>query len=156
MNYKINQLSKPVKCELTRFPDIAALKYGHLSNDKSQPLVFDVTSFCEATGEEVDVNVFMKSQRLYIDRLVQVGILKAGELFYVDKNKRVYMIEGLEPLFLMYASKTYQIYFYELLGEIMTTGVAVSDGFVLKMALDRIPSETLQEIIRHRNEQEET
>lgn len=154
MNYKINQLSKPVKCELTRFPDVISLKYGSLSDSKDSPVVFSVSHFCKETGADFDMDAFMKSQKLYIDRLVHESYIKAGELFYIDKDKNLYMAEELAILFLIYISDMYQLYLYDMLSDVLVNGFAVSDGFVLRMAMDRIPTRTLQGIISQRNEQE--
>lgn len=154
MNYKINQLNKSVECNGVRFPDIEALKYGKISEGKSTSVsVFNATSFTESVGIDVDLVSFMKTQRLYIDRLIQEDIVKADKMFYIDKDKNFYISTGLEIAFLMFAMKDYQIYFMELLEEILTNGIAFSDGYILKMTMEKIPNETLQQVISQRNEQ---
>lgn len=154
MNYKINQLNKSIECSQIKFPDIEALKYGKVEEGKADAItVFNATLFSESSGIDIDVTAFMRTQKNYIDRLIQENIVKADKLFFIDKDNNVYISTGLEIIFLMFASKDYQIYFFELLEDVLTNGMAFGDGLILKMAMERIPNETLQEIVSHRNEQ---
>ena len=154
MNYKINQLNNPIECSQIKFPDIEALKYGKVAEGKADTItVFNATSFSVSIGINIDVSTFMRTQKNYIDRLIHENIVKADKLFFVDKDNNVYISTGLEIIFLMFSSKDYQIYFFELLEDILTNGMAFSDGLILKMAMERIPNDTLQEIVYHRNEQ---
>lgn len=152
MNYKINRLNEPIECKQVKFPDIEALKYNKITgSDGSSTDIFNATAFCDSTGAEVDINAFMRTQKGYIDKLIQEEIVKADKMFFMDNENNVYIASGLEILFLMFASKEYLIYFQELMEDVLTTGMAFSDGFVLKMAMERIPNDTLQEVIQQRN-----
>jgi hypothetical protein len=56
----------------------------------------------------------------------------------------------------MFTSNVWLIYFNSLISDVINTGVAYSDSFLLKQAIQRIPSDVMEKIIETRKEDEQS
>lgn len=149
MDYRLNALNDQLECKEQMVPDFPSLQYGQLSNG---PLVFDSTAYYLANNiAEISYKTFQHINKRYIEGLIGSGAVSASELFYQNRDGHLLMHHELTFLFLAFARLELVSYFNGLLGEIMTNGVAYSDGFILSMAAERIPSDVLQQIIDERN-----
>lgn len=148
MDYKLNTLQKQLECSEQALPDFPTLLFGTIPNG---PLVFDSTAFYEANNiEEIDHKVFQRINKRYIESFINNAELKPSDLFFINYDQHILMHHELTFLFLAFAEPTLAAYFNGLIGEIMANGVAYSDGFVLSMATQRIPTDMLQQIINSR------
>lgn len=148
MDYKANVLNDQLECKEQVLPDFPTLLFGTVPNG---PLVFDSTAFYEANGiEEIDYKVFQRLNRRYIEGFVNNSDMKVTDMFYMNRDSHILMHHELVFLFLAFAEPALAAYFNGLIGEIMENGIAYSDGFVLSMASQRIPTEILQQIIKDR------
>lgn len=149
MDYKITNLIKKVVCDQQLLPDIPTLLFGTI-NDGA--LVFDSTAFYNSNEiEEIDYKIFQRLNKRYIEGFIDNTSLKGTDLFFLNTDSHVLMNHELTFLFLSFANPTLAAYFNGLIGELMSNGVAYSDGFVLSLASDKIPTEYLQQIINERN-----
>lgn len=150
MDYKITNLNKKVVCDQQLLPDIPTLLYGNI-NDGA--LVFDSTAFYESSSiEEINYVTFQRLNKRYIGGFINNTSLKSSELFFLNTDGHVLMNHELTFLFLSFANPTLAAYFNGLIGELMSNGVAYSDGYVLSLASEKIPTEFLQQIINERND----
>lgn len=149
MDYKVTTLKDQLECSEQALPDFPTLLFGTVPNG---PLVFDSTAFYEANNiAEIDYKIFQRINKRYIEGFINNTELKASDLFFINHDQHILMNHELTFLFLAFAEPTLAAYFNGLIGEIMANGVAYSDGFVLSMASQRIPTEVLQQIINNRN-----
>lgn len=149
MDYKITTLNIQLECKEQVLPDVPTLLFGNI---KDGPLVFDSTAFYQNNDlEEVDYKIFQRLNKRYIEGFINTTTLKASDLFYLNKDGHVLMNHELTFLFLAFANPVLAAYFNGLIGELMSNGVAYSDGYILSLASDRIPTEYLQQIINERN-----
>lgn len=149
MDYNVNTLNDQLECSEQALPDFPTLLFGTIDNG---PLVFDSTAFYIANNlDEIDYKVFQRMNKRYIESFINNTDLKASDIFYINKDGHILMNHELTFLFLSFAMPTLAAYFNGLIGELMANGVAYSDGFVLSLASQRIPSDVLQQIIDNRN-----
>lgn len=149
MDYKITALDKQLECNEQVLPDIPKLLFGQI---KDGPLVFDSTAFYNNSNiEEIDYKAFQRINKRYIEGFIKNSPLKPSELFYMNTDGHVLMSHELTFLFLAFANPAFAAYFNGLIGELMSNGIAYSDGFVISLASERIPTEYLQQIINDRN-----
>lgn len=150
MDYKITNLSKKVVCDQQLLSDIPTLLYGNIQDGA---LVFDSTAFYESNGiDEIDYVTFQRLNKRYISGFIDNTSLKASELFFMNTDGHILMNHELTFLFLSFANPTLAAYFNGMIGELMSNGVAYSDGYVLALASERVPTEYLQQIIKDRND----
>lgn len=148
MDYKITVLNKQLDCKEQAIPDIPSLMFGTVPDG---PLVFDSTAFYEVSElQPIDYKVFQRFNKRYIEGFISNTELKSSELFYQNKDGHILMNHELTFLFLAFANPVLAAYFNGLIGEIMSNGVAYSDGFVYSIAADRMPTEYLKQIINDR------
>lgn len=148
MDYKLNTLQDQLECSEQALPDFPTLLFGTIPNG---PLVFDSTAFYEANNiEEIDHKVFQRINKRYIESFINNAELKPSDLFFINHDQHILMHHELTFLFLAFAEPSLAAYFNGLIGEIMANGVAYSDGFVLSMATQRIPTDMLHQIINNR------
>lgn len=149
MDYKANILNDQLKCSEQVLPDFPTLLFGTTPNGT---LVFDSTTFYEANDlEEIDYKIFQRLNKRYIESFIKNAKLKPTELFYINHDQHVLMHHELTFLFLAFAEPALAAYFNGLIGEVMSNGVAYSDGLILHLASNRIPTDVLQQIIDDRN-----
>ncbi len=148
MDYKITQLSTQVNCKEPLIPAFGELKFGNITE---QLMVFDSTAFyAERNLEAIDYRTFSKINKRYIEGFIKNNSFSQSEIFFVNKDGHILINKELTFLFIVFAEPETIAYFNGLLGEALTTGVAYSDGFIMEMASQRIPSNILQEIINNR------
>lgn len=150
MDYKITSLSRQVKCEEQPLPAFGELKFGNISE---QLMVFDSTAFyAERNLEAIDYRTFSRINKRYIEGFIKNGSISQSEIFFLNKDGHILINKELVFLFVTFAVPESIVYFNSLLGEALTNGVAYSDGFIMAMAAQRIPSDVLQEIIDNRQD----
>lgn len=149
MDYKTTTLNEQLECKeqlLAAFPD---LKFGDISEDLT---VFDSTAYYIERGlEQIDYRTFQRINKRYIDSLTKYGDANKSELFFLNKDGHILMNKELTFIFLAFAEPILATYFNGLIGDIISNGVAYSDGYVVSLASERIPSDVLQQIIDNRN-----
>lgn len=149
MDYKTTTLDTQLECKeqlISAFPE---LQYGDISESLT---VFDSTSFyTERNIEEVDYRTFQRINKRYIESFIKYGGIKQSELFFLNKDGHILMNKELTFLFLAFAEPMIATYFNGLLGDIMINGMAYSDGYIMALASQRIPTDILQQIINDRN-----
>lgn len=149
MNYKITALPEKVVVNQNLLPEIAGLFCCLLNDEKA---VFDYTAYFEENNiEPIDVKVFMQYNKRYIEELAKSSNIKTSQLFYQNKDGHILVDYMLVFLFLAFANPDLLRYFNSLLGYVMTEGVAYSNGFIYSQAMNRLPTEILQDIIDQRN-----
>lgn len=149
MDYKTTTLDAQLECKeqlISAFPE---LQYGDISESLT---VFDSTAFyTERNIEEVDYRTFQRINKRYIEGFIKYGGVKQSELFFLNKDGHILMNKELTFLFLAFAEPMIATYFNGLLGDIMVNGMAYSDGYIMALASQRIPTDILQQIINDRN-----
>lgn len=149
MDYKTNTLTKQLECKEQALPDFPTVLFGVVPNG---PLVFDSTEFYISNElQELDYKVFQRINKRYINSIIKNANVKASDLFYLNHDGHILMHHELIFLFLAFAGPSVAAYFNGILGELFANGVAYSDRFVTSLAAERIPDETLQQIIKDRN-----
>lgn len=153
MDYKTNILAKELETKETFLPEIQGLYFGITGEDKA---VFDYTAYFEENQiQYVDYKVFMRMNRHYIETLIKPSQKKTSELFYQNTNGHILVAEELVFLFLAFANPEMCIYFNGIVADAISDGVAYSNGFIYSMAVQRLPSDVLDEIIKERKGGEE-
>ena len=133
MDYKTNNINLEGKTFEELLPEVNGLMFCQIGENKA---VFDYTEYFEKNElEPIDYKVFMRMNKRYSEHLVDGEKAKTSDLFFINKEMC--------------------IYFNNLIGDVLSRGVAYSDGFVYSLTMSRIPSESLQEIINQRKQDEE-
>lgn len=154
MDYKTNNINLEGKTFEELLPEVNGLMFCQIGENKA---VFDYTEYFEKNElEPIDYKVFMRMNKRYIEHLVDGEKAKTSELFFINKeNGHILVASELTFIFLAFCNKEMCIYFNNLIGDVLSRGVAYSDGFVYSLTMSRIPSESLQEIINQRKQDEE-
>ena len=153
MDYKINVLSKSVEITDEILGEVSGLFFGTVANDQ---VVFDYTEYFKNNELEfIDHKVFMRTNKKYIELLARVKGRKTSELFYQNTNGNILVAAELVFVFLAFSNPEMLIYFNGLISDVLTSGVAYSDGFVYHAAAERLPTEVLAEIIQNRMKEDE-
>lgn len=148
MDYKTVILREEVKTDEMLLPDISDLRFGFLGENKA---VFDYTSYIEDNNlPPVDYKVFMRLNKHFIETLTKSAHKKTSELFFQNTNGHILVAAELAFIFVAFVNPEMFLYFNGLLTDAMTDGVAYSHGFAYSLAVERLPSEILTEIIRKR------
>lgn len=148
MDYKTTTLDTLLKCEEELLPAFPNLKYGDITEDLT---VFDSTAYYKAQEQdEIDHHTFQRINKRYIESFIQYGDVKASELFFLNKDGHILMNKELTFIFLAFATPVFATYFNGLLGDLMANGVAYSDGYIMSLATQRIPTDVLKQIIEER------
>lgn len=150
MDYRITTLNEQVKCEEQLIPAFAEAKFGNVSE---RTMVFDSTAFYIERGiDEIDYRTFQRVNKRYIEGFINNGAFTTSEIFFRNKDGHTLINKDLIFLFIIFADPTVISYFNMIVGDALTNGVAYSDGFIMSLASQRIPSEVLQQIINSRND----
>lgn len=148
MDYKTNILAKEIETPETLLPEINGLRFGTVGEGKA---VFDYTAyFKENELKEIDYKAFMRTSRNFIEAIIKFMNKKPSELFYRNTNGHILVDAELVFVFLAFANSELFIYFNSIITDAISYGVAYSNGFVYSMAAQRLPSETLNDIINGR------
>lgn len=149
MDYKLNILKKTVECEEILLQDIPTLNFGEADDDV---VVFDASAFCRSMeADSFDWRTFSRINKKYIEGIARITGLDTRKLFYQDKGGHILIAQELVFLFLAFVDDTLLLYFNNLLADAMSNGVAFTDGFVVQIAAQRLPTEVLKQIINERN-----
>lgn len=141
MDYKISRIAD-IKCDAEFLPDIPDLKFHDFGSDT---VVFNATQYCKSIGyEDFDWRTFSRINKRYIDALVDSSEVT---LFYQCDNGDILITQMLTFIFLMFVNKDITVYFNSLIADVMSVGVAFSDGFIYRLASARLPEESLRQII---------
>lgn len=139
MDYKLNRLSKELKCEDVGIPDIPALKFGRLDDDT---LLFNATQFLKSIDrEEIDYKTFSRPMRFWIEQMAKGYGVGIDKLFYLNPSGDELYSEILTHLFLMFIDPSTLTYYNDIVDDVVTNGIAFSDSFVLELAQSRLPAE---------------
>lgn len=150
MNYKLNRLNTSIVCEEILIQDFPSLKFGETPD---KVVVFDATEYCNAEElNQLNHAAFGVSCRIFIDRMLKNKNLTPSNLFFMTADNHLLMNKGLTYIFLMFVSPDVNDYFFGLIDEILSHGIAISDSYLASMVDERIPSEYLQAIIDTRRE----
>lgn len=148
MDYKTNILSKELETKETLLPEIHGLYFGIMGEDKA---VFDYTAYFEENQlQYIDYKVFMRMNKHFIETLIKPSSKNTSELFYQNSNGHILVDAELAFLFLAFVNPEMMLYFNGIIMDAISSGVAYSNGFLYSMAAQRLPSDTLNEIIKER------
>lgn len=148
MDYKTTILREEIKTDENLLPEIAGLHFGILGEGKA---VFDYSAYIEENQlTPIDYKLFMRANKHFIETLAKSNDKKTSELFFQNTNGHILVSAELAFIFLMYVNPEMFLYFNSLLTDVITDGVAYSNGFVFSMAANRIPSDILSDIIKER------
>ena len=155
MDYKISVLPQAIELKDSLIEDFSDLLFG--TTPDGTP-VFDATEYCNRVEMESQFNarVFMRNCKPFIEGFIKAGELDPSKMFYQNTDGHSLIHEQLVYLFLMFTSNVWLIYFNSLISDVINTGVAYSDSFLLKQAIQRIPSDVLEKIIETRKEDEQS
>lgn len=148
MDYKTNILAKKLEAKETLLPEISGLYFGIIGEDKA---VFDYTAYFEENElQYIDYKVFMRMNKYFIETIIKPTKKKTSELFYQNTDGHILIAAELVFFFLAFANPEMCLYFNSLITDVISDGVAYSNGFLYSMAAQRLPSEALNEIIKER------
>ena len=155
MDYKITALPNSIELKDHLIEDFSDLLFG-ITPDGTP--VFDATEYCNRVETESQFNarVFMRNCKPFIEGFIKAGELDPSKMFYQNTDGHSLIHEQLVYLFLMFTSNVWLIYFNSLISDVINTGVAYSDSFLLKQAIQRIPSDVMEKIIETRKEDEQS
>jgi len=155
MDYKISVLPQAIELKDSLIEDFSDLLFG--TTPDGTP-VFDATEYCNRVETESQFNarVFMRNCKPFIEGFIKAGELDPSKMFYQNTDGHSLIHEQLVYLFLMFTSNVWLIYFNSLISDVINTGVAYSDSFLLKQAIQRIPSDVMEKIIETRKEDEQS
>lgn len=155
MDYKISVLPQAIELKDSLIEDFSDLLFG--TTPDGTP-VFDATEYCNRVETESQFNarVFMRNCKPFIEGFIRAGELDPSKMFYQNTDGHSLIHEQLVYLFLMFTSNVWLIYFNSLISDVINTGVAYSDSFLLKQAIQRIPSDVMEKIIETRKEDEQS
>lgn len=92
----------------------------------------------------------MRVNKHFIETLAKSNDKKTSELFFQNTNGHILVSAELVFIFLAFVNPEMFLYFNSLLTDVITDGVAYSNGFVYSMAANRIPSDVLSDLIKER------
>ena len=125
--------------------DFPSLKFG---TTPDKVVVFDATEYCNAEElNQTNHAAFGASCKIFIDRMLRNKNLTPSNLFFMTTDNHLLMNKGLTYIFLMFINSDVNDYFFGLIDEILSHGIAISDSYLASMVDERIPSEFLQAII---------
>ena len=150
MDYKINHIADVV-CDAEFLPDIPDLKFHDFGSDT---VVFNATQYCKAIEAEFDWRTFSRINKRYIDSLAEMTDLNPSLLFYQCNNGDILISQGLTFIFLAFVNPDMTVYFNSLIADVMSVGIAFSDGFVYRLASSRLPADSLRQIINSMEDEE--
>lgn len=155
MDYKISVLPQAIELKDSLIEDFSDLLFG--TTPDGTP-VFDATEYCNRVETESQFNarVFMRNCKPFIEGFIKAGELDPSKMFYQNTDGHSLIHEQLVYLFLMFTSNVWLIYFNSLISDVINIGVAYSDSFLLKQAIQRIPSDVMEKIIETRKEDEQS
>lgn len=148
MNYKINNITKPIQCDEPVLPEFGSLLGGTTPDNVS---VFDATAFCKTEGfNDCSATLFTKINRIYIERMIESGELNPSSIFYVTSEGHLLINQSLVYIFLMSISPAVFEYFFSIINDVMRSGMAFSDGYLINLIQSKVPTEYLKQIIESR------
>lgn len=148
MDYKTNILANELEITETLLPEIAGLHFGILGEDKA---VFDYTQYFEENNlQPIDYKIFMRANKHFIEILTKQTNKNTTEVFYQNPNGHILVAAELVFLFLAFANPDMCLYFNGLISDVISDGVAYSNGFIFSMAAQRLPTDVLHDIIKER------
>lgn len=148
MDFKTTTLNAQLECKEMLLPAFPQLHFGDINEDLT---VFDSTAYYkEQELEEIDYRTFQRINKRYIESFIQYGAIERSELFFLNQDGHILMNKELAFLFLAFATPMIVTYFNGLLGDLMANGVAYSDGYIMSLASQRIPTNILKQIIEDR------
>ncbi len=154
MDYKLNKLSNEVVCDTILYNDFPQLMFGKLKNDR---MVFDATAYAAATQmEDVSYQVFSRINKRYIEAILKMEQAERGLLFFENTDGHILMDISLSYLYLGFINPDIYIYFNVIIGDAIENGMAFSDGFAVTLAMERLPINILNEIIKVKQANTET
>lgn len=153
MNFKVNLIEKDVECKTALFEELNLL-YGKVTIGDRSFIVFDATKYCISIEIEFNIRQFMQLNARQLNIIAKDSGLDCNELFFISNNGSVYIIQEMSVLFLSSVDATLFAYFNEMIFDLLQKGVAISDKKIMELVMDRVPNETLEQIIESRNEKE--
>lgn len=148
MDYKTTILNNGIEVKDALLPDIPGLYFGVLSEDKA---VFDYTAYIEENKLQAsDYKAFMRLNRHFIEPLAKQLGRKTSDLFYQNTDGHILIASELVFLCLAFVNSELLGYFNALVSDAISDGVAYSSGFIYSMAVHRLPSDVLNDIIKER------
>ena len=152
MNYKLNILQSKVDCNQQLIKDMPSIFFGNLDDTT---LVFDSTMYYEVSGiDAIDHNAFARTNRRHIEKLAESLGMKLTELFYQNTDGHILIHENLVILFVMSVNLDAYMYLYQMMADLLYHGMAFGDTFITSMAMQRIPTDLLEEVVKNRKDNE--
>lgn len=148
MNYKTTVLTKDVECKTAVFADIPDLLFGTLANGQR---VFDFTDYCNKNDmEEFTHTSFMRLCKRQIEFFVRNEDVDMAEMFFMNTDGHILVVEELVVIFLMFVSMNFFLYANQMVINVLEDGMAFSDSMVVALAGNRLPTDILEGIIENR------
>ena len=148
MDYKTTILRTTLEVGEKLLPEFTGLHFGILGENSA---VFDYTAYFEENElEPINYKTFMRLNKHFIEYIIQDSGKGTSQLFFQNTDGHILVAAELSFLFLAFVQPELCRYFNGLVTDAVTEGVAVSNGFVYSQAAQRLPSDTLSEIIRNR------
>lgn len=148
MDYKTNILKTQIEVKDDLLQGIKGLVFG-MTDDGV--VVFDATHFAEeAKMPMIDHRVFMRTMRQFIETIARSKNVSTTKLFYQNTDGHILISSELTFIYLMFVSEELMLYFNNIISDAVSEGVAYSNDYVLDLAVQRLPTDILEEIIKSR------
>lgn len=148
MDFKTTILPNELETKEVLLQEFENLKFGILGDKLA---LFDYTAYIEAEGlPDINYKAFMRNNIRFIQIIAEYTGKSTSSLFFQNTNGHILVAAELAFLFLAYVNPELCAYFNSLLADVITDGVAYSQSFLYNKVYERLPSETLQEIVKER------
>lgn len=148
MDYKTNIITKELTTDVDLLPELAGLHFGIIGEKTA---LFDFTAYVDENKLAItDYKVFMRACKSFIETLAKNAGKQTSELFYQNTNGHILIAAELAFICIAFINPEMCIYFNSLLTDVISDGVAYSNGFVFSLTTDRLPSDVLSDIIKER------
>lgn len=154
MDYKTTYLKDNLKETEELFPELTGLEFSSVSQGQ---VVFDATHYAETNDlENIDYKSFSRLCKGMIRTIAEHYSRKTSELFYITPDNHVWISSELVFLYIAFCNPEMLLYFNNLVGDVISDGVAYSDGFAYSLAENRLPNDVLQELMKQRSTNDST
>lgn len=150
MKPKLNIIQKQIDCEIQVFEEIPHFKICNYSHDTQ---LFDATEFCKGENvNEVDYSLFYSSCHRDIDNKIKDDGLKLPQIFYKNADGHTLIHSSISIIYMQFASPELSAYFNNIVASCLINGMAFSDLFVANLAMSRLSDETINQLMKEREE----
>jgi hypothetical protein len=133
-----------LKCTEQSIPEFPNLLFG-TQIDSGRPY-FDATIFLQKEAPEKNIQHFFTFYQKPIESLCEAYDIGYGEYFKINKSGHYLIDVNFVYLFIAFVEPEFWGYIFDRIHDLFSQGVAVSDTYLLREALDRVPKELLEKI----------